>query len=186
MPQPTSERDREALVRAGARGRARACCGASSPGHLARRLAGAGWRGRLAIRPSASVTTRSAICAIGRVVRDDGDARAEVAVHAVEHLEDEAPRRRVERAGRLVAEQDLRLLHDRARDGDPLLLAARHLRRVVVAPLRRARPARAPRPDDIGVRREVGDERDVLARREARDEVVELEDEADVLAPVLR
>ncbi len=38
----------------------------------------------------------------------------------------------------------------------------------------------------IGVSRDLGDERDVLARGEARDQVVELEDEADVLAPVAR
>ena len=42
----------------------------------------------------------------------------------------------VERAGGLVAEQDLGLLDDRARDRDPLLLAAGHLRRVVIAPRR--------------------------------------------------
>ena len=33
---------------------------------------------------------------------------------------------------------------------------------------------------------DVGDERHVLARRETRNQVVELEDEADVLPPVLR
>ena len=34
------------------------------------------------------------------------------------------------------------------------------------------------------IARDLGDERDVLARRQARDEIVELEDEADVLAAV--
>ena len=36
----------------------------------------------------------------------------------------------------------------------------------------------------IGIARDLGDQGDVLARGEARDQVVELEDEADVLAAV--
>ena len=109
----------------------------------------------------------------------------ELAVDAIEHFEHEPARRSVESAGGLVAQEDLGLLDDRARDGDPLLLAARHLRRIVVAP--RGQPDQIQRlVGRHGPGREVRDERDVLARREARDEVVELEDEADVRAPVLR
>ena len=42
------------------------------------------------------------------------------------------PVRRVEVAGRLVGQHDRRVVGERARDGDALLLAARELRRIVV------------------------------------------------------
>src|SRR5262249_27375512 len=42
---------------------------------------------------------------------------------------------RVEIAGRLVGQDQLRVVDERARDGDPLLLAARELARLVVVPV---------------------------------------------------
>ena len=62
--------------------------------------------------------------------------------HDDEHLADEL---RVERRGDLVEEHHVRLHHQRPRDRDPLLLAARELVRVLVGLLRRARRRRAAR-----------------------------------------
>ena len=52
---------------------------------------------------------------------------------------------RVEIAGRLVGQQEARRIGDRARDRDPLLLAAGKLRRPVREPLARARDSPAAR-----------------------------------------
>ena len=76
-----------------------------------------------------------------------------------------------------------RLLGDRARDRDALLLAARELRGEVVEAL--AEPDQAQRVLGRHRRsRDLGHQRHVLARGEARDQVVELEHEAHVQAPV--
>src|SRR5690606_18085435 len=93
--------------------------------------------------------------------------------------------RTVERAGRLVAEQHGRTLRDRPRDRDSLLLAARQLRREVVEPpLETDECERLLRGDRV--LRNLGHERNVLAGGETRDQIVELEYEADVAAPVRR
>ena len=60
----------------------------------------------------------------------------------------------VERAGRLVAQQHVGPLGDRARDGDALLLAAGQLRRKVIQPRARGPPvpARLPAPSgDVAI-----------------------------------
>ena len=75
----------------------------------------------------------------------------------LQRLHDLVRRARVEIAGRLVGEQQARLIDQRARDRDPLLLTARELaRRVALAiaeaeqlqrracPLERATPRHAP------------------------------------------
>ena len=98
------------------------------------------------------------------------------------------PRRvRIEVAGRLVGEENARRVGDRARHGDALLLAAREFRRTVD---RGARPG--PRNPSsllgpvLGFRpRQAADElrhHHVFEGRELRQEVVELIDEADLLA----
>ena len=117
------------------------------------------------------------------VVGDDDGRRAELAVDAFERLEDDDAGRDVERAGRLVAEQHVRPLGDGAGDRHALLLAARELRGKVVEPM-----VEADHPEGLLRRHRVlddlGDERHVLARRQARDQVVELEHEADVRAAI--
>ena len=68
------------------------------------------------------------------VVSDHHD-RLTVVTDGAEQLEDLAARPRVEVAGRLVGEDDLRPGDERARDRDALLLSARQLRRTMVEPV---------------------------------------------------
>src|SRR5205823_5679611 len=90
---------------------------------------------------------------------------------------------RVERAGRLVGQDDARAIHDRAGDGDALLLAARELVRMMLEARAEADPFErfyralfAFAAADAGV-----DERelDVLDRARAGEQVEVLEDEAE-------
>src|ERR1051325_7443282 len=119
-----------------------------------------------------------------RRVRDHDVGRA-AAVDVVEEVHDLARHERVEVAGRLVREDQLRRRGQHARDGHALLLPARELRRQVVQArgqadhvhrfldavlaLERGEPAVAQRDVDVVEDVEVGDE------------VEALEDEADVL-----
>jgi hypothetical protein len=65
-------------------------------------------------------------------VRDHNHGDAELFVDGLEQFQDRARRLRVERARCLVAEQDLGVVGEGARDGDALLLAARELRGVAL------------------------------------------------------
>src|SRR5215475_6927075 len=67
------------------------------------------------------------------LVRDDDDGHP-VRVHLLEQLHDLGGRFGVERAGRLVREEDLRPGDERPRDGHALLLAAGHLGGAVLRP----------------------------------------------------
>ena len=94
---------------------------------------------------------------------------------------------RVQRAGRLVAEDHLGAYRERAGDGDALLLAAGQLRRAVPQPALEADPLHdlgQPAAVGPGVR-EPGGQQDVLAHGQRRDEVERLEDEADAGAALL-
>ena len=77
------------------------------------------------------------------VVRDHEDRRAG-AVDAVEELHDPDGGVRVEVPGRLVADEERRVVDDRARDRDALLLAAGELVRDASSSCARGRRARAP------------------------------------------
>ena len=112
---------------------------------------------------------------------DHRGSRSKLAVHPLDGLEHENTRLAVERPGRLIAQQDLGLFRDGPGDSDALLLAARELRREVIHTLVEAND----RQRFFGRHRPFGDlrhQRHVLTRREARNEIVELEYEADVLA----
>ena len=93
---------------------------------------------------------------------------------------------RVEVAGRLVGEDDGRPRDERAGDRDPLLLAAGELRRAVRAPVvrptRRSAPRTRPRRACAG---DGGAGAGCSPRGQHRQQVEELEDEADVLAAKL-
>ena len=73
------------------------------------------------------------------VVGDEQHRAALLARERPHQLDDVAARLLVERRGRLVGEHELRLGDERARDGDALLLPARHLVRVVAASATRGR-----------------------------------------------
>ena len=90
------------------------------------------------------------------VVRDQQDRRPALRAKTLEQIEHLRARRRIERAGRLVGEQQPRLVRERARDGDALAFASRQHRRpradpVVKptsssSPTARASRSRRPRP----------------------------------------
>src|SRR3954454_8553684 len=92
---------------------------------------------------------------------------------------------RVEVARRLVGEQDGRPVHEGARDGDALLLAAGELRRAVRQPVAQAHGVdQLVEPGTFGLapgQRER--QRDVLLGAQHRHEVEGLEDEAEPVAP---
>ena len=70
-----------------------------------------------------------------RIVRDHDDRLAVLAVERLQQVEDLVARLAVEVARGLVAEQQRRVGDDRARDADPLLLAARELARTMPGPV---------------------------------------------------
>ena len=91
----------------------------------------------------------------------------------------------IQRAGRLVAEQQLGVLGQRPRDGDALLLAAGEARGEVARALGQADLAQHGR----GVERVLADlqrQFDILQRRQVLHEVIKLEHKSDVLPAVLR
>ena len=81
------------------------------------------------------------------VVGHEDERRALLGVELEDEIDDAGAGRRVEVAGRLVGEEQLRAHDERARERDALLLAAGERARVVAAgarPGRRARASRAP------------------------------------------
>ena len=69
------------------------------------------------------------------VVRHKDDGQAIVLVEFLEHCEDFLAGARIEVSGRFIGEQQWRMIHEGAGDGDALLLAAGKLRWLVVDPL---------------------------------------------------
>src|SRR5207249_3003114 len=96
--------------------------------------------------------------------RDDGEPL--LAVQLPKELDRLATRLRVEVAGRLVAQDDLRTAKQRSRDGDALALAARQLDRHVALPIGDAQPAQ-----QIDGALALG--ADALAEERRREDVVE-------------
>ena len=90
---------------------------------------------------------------------------------------------RVEVAGGLVGEEQLRPVHERPRDGDPLLLPSGELGRGVVQPVRKPHPLQrlggARVPLRVGMPWYSMRQLDVLERARARQQVEALEDEAE-------
>src|SRR5690606_26410380 len=103
-------------------------------------------------------------------------------------LDDRMAGHRIEIAGWLVGQQNRRVVGQRARDGDALLLAAGELRGIVVGALRQAHLLE----QRAGSRRGLADAGDlhgyehVLERRQRRQQMEELEDEADTRAAQAR
>ena len=139
-------------------------------------------------RPSRSAIVTSASRGELGIVRDQHDRRLARAIDVEQQLDDLLAGLAVEVAGRLVGEQERRIVGQRAGDRDALLLAAGELRRIVMAAVGKAdfgeqRVARAP-----GVARAGNLHRHehVLERGQRRQQVKELKDEADALAAETR
>ena len=119
-----------------------------------------------------------------RVVRDHDDRLAVLGVEGLQQVEDLVARLPIEVAGRLVAQQQRRVRHDGAGDADPWFLPARELPRIVLRAVleadHRERRRHVVPPVGARERREQQRQLDVLLRRQHRQQVVELEDEADV------
>src|SRR6187551_2825054 len=105
-------------------------------------------------------------------------------VQQLEQLQDRLRRLAVEIAGRLVAHEQRRVRDERSGDRDTLLLATRKLSRLVLRAVREA--DELERRGDVapalrrGQLREEQRHLDVALGREDGQQVVELEDEADV------
>jgi hypothetical protein len=114
---------------------------------------------------------------------DDGVALPR---EVLEQRQDLGAARAVEGSGGLVGEDDLAAVHERPRNGDALLLAARELIRPVLEPLRqpqhREQRARPLAPLARRRARVDGGHLDVLGGARGGDEVVALEDEPERLA----
>jgi hypothetical protein len=120
-----------------------------------------------------------------RIMRDDHGRGAELLIDARDGGQHDLAGIIIECSGRLVAQQNIRRFDDGSGDGDALLFAAGKLRRKMIEPL--GQPDQGQRR--ARVERLIGDfvhQRDVFEYREARNQIVELEHEADMLAPVAR
>jgi hypothetical protein len=124
------------------------------------------------------------------VVRDQQDRRAPLAGECLHAIDDLATGGLVERRRGFVREHHGRLADERAGDRDALALAAREL----LGPLVRVRAEAhglehrfrpSPQLRACGAARHAQAELHVLGRRECTEQVVLLEDEADVAAHVL-
>ena len=119
------------------------------------------------------------------VVGDDHDGRAFALANCFERLQHNRARLGIEVAGRLVGEQQRRIVGERPRNGDALLLSAGKLGRAVLHAVAQAEQVeqffRAPLRVAHGFACELHRQQDVFQRRQRRDQVEELEDEADLL-----
>src|SRR5689334_10088028 len=119
---------------------------------------------------------------------DEGDARR--VRHVLHQVKDRQSGVCVEIAGRLIGQHKARRMHQSARDGDTLLLAAGKLWRAMLFALGKShkgqRFMRAPLALSTRCARQAQRHLDVLARGEGGDEVRRLEDEAELTAAELR
>ena len=117
--------------------------------------------------------------------KERGDAGSpDQRIERIEHI---GSRFRIEVAGRLVQQQQARRVGDRTGDGDALLLTAGKLGRVMAAALAKAHVVeQLRRPLRRNLLRQRADHlrhHHILQRRELGQEMVELVDKADVIAP---
>src|SRR5690606_11743622 len=119
------------------------------------------------------------------IVGDEHERRAARAGQFLHQADDAFAARGPETARRLVGEQDPRLMDERARERDALLLAARELRRIMIEPTAQAHALEqrgGPR-GDVSVAAQLERHLHVLERGQRRQELERLKDEADVIAP---
>ncbi len=120
------------------------------------------------------------------LVRDQHDRQAELAVDALQQVEDRTRGFGIERGRRFIRQQYLRLARQRASDADALLLAAADLRWIAI--LLRGQPDQIEQRQhggfDVGTARtgQFERQRDVVEHRARRQQVEVLEDHADLAA----
>lgn len=118
-----------------------------------------------------------------RIVGDDGGGGTGLPVYSIEDLEDYATRLDVQRPSGFVTQEYIGPLGNRPGDGYPLLFTPGELSRKVSCTIRETNQRQR-----FGGRHRIG--RDlchqchILCRREARDQIVELKDESDVVSSV--
>src|SRR2546422_7190848 len=123
----------------------------------------------------------------GGVVARDDEGRMERCAGELERGEDRGGSFRIERGRRLVREDDLGTVRERAGDRDPLSLADRDLVRVARGESAQAEHRQEVR--DASVRGPSGEsqgQRDILLHGQIVDQVVGLEHESDVVEADLR
>ncbi len=121
------------------------------------------------------------------IVGHDHEGRSRLAVEREQQVRHRAPSLAIEIAGRLVREEQPRAAGERARDADPLLLAAGELRGIVIHAGSEAHPREqiAGARVRLGLRRAIGQELErhehVLESGERRYQMKTLEHEAHAL-----
>ena len=118
------------------------------------------------------------------IVRDQDQRHASIASHLQQQVEHMTPIRAVQIAGRLIGEDQRRIVGQRPSDRNALLLASRQLRRIVMPAIVQADFVEQ-RLGPLGGVAAAGDlhrHLDVLDGGERRHQVEELEHEADLLA----
>ena len=118
-------------------------------------------------------------------MRDDDGGGPEFGIDALQRFQHPHTGGRIKGAGRLVAQHHHRALGNGARNGHALLLATRELRREMIQPLAQSHHCQGL----IGRHRvgcNIGNDGNVFARRQAGNQVVELEYKAHMLAPEAR
>ena len=120
-----------------------------------------------------------------RVVRHEQHRVVPFTGQVVQHREDLPAGVEIEAAGRFVAQHERRLLHERARDRDPLLLTARQLPREPVGDVAEPDAGERGAAARLGVATgHLGEELHVLERGQGRHQVEELEHEPDPIPSV--
>ena len=120
---------------------------------------------------------------------DYGDA---FGVQRLEHLQNLNARPRIEIARRLIGQQQRRMVDQRPRNGHALLLAAGHLRRHVLATLRKPHSLQQAPRQQAGIlharaaNRVIQGHDYVLHRRGAREKIEVLENESQLRRPYQR
>ncbi len=121
----------------------------------------------------------------GGIMRHDHHRRTILTTHILQNPQHLLPRVVIQRARRLIAQQDLRILGHRTRDRHTLLLATRQLRRKIIHTV--SEPHVRQRLHRIhGIGHDLRGQFHVLPGRQIGDQIVELEHETDVRTPIGR
>jgi hypothetical protein len=119
-----------------------------------------------------------------RVVRDEQNGFVQIAIEGIEQVEDFLGRARIEITGWLVRDDQRGIGDDRPCDADTLLLTAGQLAGTVLEPIRQSNQVEGVEHLLLALRARQRQQQerqlDVLVRGEDRQQMIELENEADV------